>query len=582
MNQPALAQQPQDNWYLEQTWRKTGGGLNATNGGLSSPYGVAIGPDGRIYVGDVGYGRIQVYLADGTYSFSITNGFGGGQNFSQPRGMITDSSGNLYVADLGRNCVFVFNADGSFLRKIGETNGSSPGQLNGVIDVAAARSGEIYVLEQENGRVSVFSTNGVFLRAWSENGSLDGQLFRPTSIAVSANDQVYVCQPKDDLTPSSAFLKMFDASGKFLSKVDLFFSSGYQPFIVVKFGPTSVRLDPSGLVHVLVTCQNQGEPVPQDYRPRWVVLYPDLTTCSDLRFSFDTFPEVSHVWPFHAVGPDGSMVLCNLYRAELWFYRYALREQGAPPGNATPLPGIGNQRQRPNSPLVDIDYQITDADDTNVFVGMLIFTNSASVPSLGSCIRYPTLVEGTSTNLGPGISANQVHRLTWNAGADWSINLGNYRVAILAKDQRTNFLDIHYLFLTNNYGMPSLKISRGPLNTDDFMQVWWWLLATGDQGIALSSNQVYGVSGVFTNKQLCTNGITTADGRSYIYAKMNVREATTPEVQWAKQGNMPSGSSPNQWTPARQVGGRPKAVNEWGFDTGSWDTNSCKWVVPLN
>src|SRR5262245_60209930 len=88
-NSSALAQQPQDNWYLEQTWTRTGGGYTANNGELSSPYGVAIGPDGRIYVGDEGYGRIQVYLPDGTFSFSITNGFGGGQSFNQPRGMIT-------------------------------------------------------------------------------------------------------------------------------------------------------------------------------------------------------------------------------------------------------------------------------------------------------------------------------------------------------------------------------------------------------------------------------------------------------------------------------------------------------------
>src|SRR5882672_2006886 len=79
MSQSASAQRPQDNWYLEKTWSKSGGGLVATNGGLSSPTGIAVGPDGRIYVGDKGYGRIQVYLPDGTFSFSITNGFGSGQ-----------------------------------------------------------------------------------------------------------------------------------------------------------------------------------------------------------------------------------------------------------------------------------------------------------------------------------------------------------------------------------------------------------------------------------------------------------------------------------------------------------------------
>ena len=62
-----LAQQAQDNWYLAQT--RSYAGMAATNGGLSSPYGVTIGPDGRIYVGDQGYGCIQVYLASGCLQF---------------------------------------------------------------------------------------------------------------------------------------------------------------------------------------------------------------------------------------------------------------------------------------------------------------------------------------------------------------------------------------------------------------------------------------------------------------------------------------------------------------------------------
>src|ERR1039457_631723 len=92
----AFAQRPQDNWYQDAVWVKTNA---VAEGGLVDPFGVAIGRDRRIYVGDQGSQRIQVYLPDGTFSFGITNGFGGGETFGQPRGMIFDRDGNLYVAD---------------------------------------------------------------------------------------------------------------------------------------------------------------------------------------------------------------------------------------------------------------------------------------------------------------------------------------------------------------------------------------------------------------------------------------------------------------------------------------------------
>lgn len=578
----AFGQRPQDNWYLEQTWTKSGGNLVATNGGLSSPYGVAIGPSGRIYVGDQGYGRIQVYLPDGSFSFSITNGFGGGQSFSQPRGMITDGMGFLYVADAGLNCVFVFTGDGVYQRKIGGTNGSGNGQLAGVVDVAVARNGDVFILESSNHRVSVFDANGNFLRNWGGLGTLTGQLYNPASIAISPSDIVYVAQAGSWSSESTtAAVKAFQTNGLYVTTVVGPFTRSCSWFV-----PYSVRVDASGLIHTHTVFLGtwDGLCTQPSYTMYWQIdtLDAGRVAAYDVDAGTSNNQNFKNAAPFHALGPDGSMVVCCRLTQQLMVYRRVLREQWAPPRNWLPMPAVTRQMQRANSPLVDIDYQVTDADDTNVFVGVLVFTNSSSTPALGNCLRQPNFVEGTSTNLGPGITANQPHRLTWNAGSDWNINLGNYRVAVLARDSRTNLLDVHYLTLPAERGMPTLKISRSPLIQNDFMQVWWWLLATNDTGVTLSSNRIYGTTGAYTAKVLCDNGSSTVDGRAYLYEKMNVREATAQEVQWAKQATMPAGTSPNQWGPGRSINGRPSYVNEYGFDTGNWDTNICKWVVPLN
>ena len=573
----AFAQRPQDNWYLEQTWTRTGTNWTATNGGLSAPCSVAIGPDGRVYVGDEGYSCIQVYLPDGTYTFSITNAFGGGQSFIQPRGMITDQAGQLYVADYGRNCVFVFDGNGLFIRRIGGVAGSGDGELSGVIDVGVGSDASVYILENGNARVSVFSHDGVFLRKWGGHGTLDGQLINPVSLAITADDWLYICQNEWQWNGQHSLSKKeFDKYGVWLRTTST--HSGYSHYS--GWGGFSVRIDPGGYAHVIrspfLYYGNLEEFLPPYHEICARDGQVDLLPLSGPQVSTYNGDLKS---PCHAVGPDGTIVLCQNSRQMLWRFRMAFRDQSAVPRNAIPVPAVANVRQRSNSPLVDVGYRVTDADDVSVHAAMLAFKSDTQ--SLSNCIANPTLVEGTATNLGPSIAANTDHRLTWNVGADWSVNLGQFRVVILARDSRSGLLDIHYLRLPAGGGKPALKMSRSPLIQNDFMQVWWWLLATNDVAITLSSNRIYGASGAYNNKVLCEDEKTTADGRAYLCEKMRVREATAEEVQWARQATMPVGTDPNQWPPGRSIGGRPAVVNEYGFDTGDWGEDAY-WVVPLD
>lgn len=564
------AQRPQDNWYQEKTWTKTGDSLVATNGGLNVPYGVAIGFDGKVYVGDEGYSRIQVYQKDGTFVFSITNNFGNGQSFSQPRGMVFGSDEKLYIADSGRNKVFVFSATGAFDRQIGEGSGSGPGQMSGSIDVGVSRSGEVFVLE--SARVSVFSTDGTFLRSWGGYGTLDGQLVNPRSIAVSPKGQVYICQQGQNNYPQYSKIKVFSQDGLYIREMSIQYTTTF-----VERGPCSIRFDDSGLMHVVVapdaawsTYYNYDQSVYS------LVCNPEGGVICLFPYSFAGADGNWLAWPCSAVGRDGTIrVFCKKYCQGIE-YRLALREPWLSQRNAIPQPTATRITQRANSSLVDIEYSVTDMDDTVVTAAILIFTNATQ--SLANCLRMPTLVENTSANLGTGVLANVTNRLTWNAGADWTTSLGSYRVAVLAKDCRQKLLDLHYLDLPAEHGMPALRISRSPLIENDFVQVWWWLLATGDTDIRLVNAKVYGNTGSYDGVQLWDGTTTSASGRAYLLAKMTLREATTAEVTWAKQAS--TVPTVEQWSPSFSVAGRPGAVNEYGFDTGNWGANAW-WVVPL-
>ena len=66
---------------------------------LNEPVGIAIGPDGNLYVTDYSLGRIEVFTPDGE-SLGLLGERGAGQGtFSAPVGIDFDAAGAVYVTD---------------------------------------------------------------------------------------------------------------------------------------------------------------------------------------------------------------------------------------------------------------------------------------------------------------------------------------------------------------------------------------------------------------------------------------------------------------------------------------------------
>ncbi|HEU0167293.1 MAG TPA: flippase activity-associated protein Agl23, partial [Chloroflexota bacterium] len=162
--------------------------IGTGDGQLNSARGVAVAPDGSMYVADQGNNRIEKFDATGKFVLKFgAKGTGDGQ-FDTPSGITVDKTGNVWVADLWNHRVEEFDPSGKFLLKFGSYAAASgqdqPGKFFGPRYIAAGPDGSIYVTDTGNKRVQQFKPDGTFVRAWGTGGNGPGQFQEPMGIAV--------------------------------------------------------------------------------------------------------------------------------------------------------------------------------------------------------------------------------------------------------------------------------------------------------------------------------------------------------------------------------------------------------------
>jgi hypothetical protein len=75
---------------------------------------------------------------------------------------------------------------------IGRASGAEHELLFGLVDVAFAPDGELYLLEERNHRVESFGPDGEFLRSFGREGQGPGEFRLPMTLAITAADEVAV------------------------------------------------------------------------------------------------------------------------------------------------------------------------------------------------------------------------------------------------------------------------------------------------------------------------------------------------------------------------------------------------------
>ena len=138
------------------------------------PLSAAWAPNGDIYVSDTGNHRMCVFGATGRF----VREFGrpkrpsaGGLDparLEQPAGIAIDPDGTVYVADVSGGAVVVFDSRGKFVRRIHPiAELRTPRQRWAPTDVAVSGS-RVYVTDASG--VAVFSTTGLLRRRYDSTG----------------------------------------------------------------------------------------------------------------------------------------------------------------------------------------------------------------------------------------------------------------------------------------------------------------------------------------------------------------------------------------------------------------------------
>ena len=237
------------------------GGMGTAAGLFNAPRGVAVAPDGTLYVADSRNHRIQHLSATGDVLHTwgtfadVATGDAPGGTLNEPWSVAVDSQGNVYVADTWNHRIQKFTADGQFIKMWG-TFGQAETQdgMWGPRGLAVDANDRLFVTDTGNKRVLIFDSEGNYIGQFGSVGMDAGQFDEPVGIAINSQGQVIVADTwnqriqvfSPDVSGTAYYsILSWDVSGWFSQSLD------NKPFLAVDQNSNVYITDPEG-IRVLV------------------------------------------------------------------------------------------------------------------------------------------------------------------------------------------------------------------------------------------------------------------------------------------------------------------------------------------
>lgn len=177
--------------------------------------------------------------------------------------------------------------------------------------------------------------------------------------------------------------------------------------------------------------------------------------------------------------------------------------------------------------VIDIEYMVKSAY-SKAKTRILAFENGERVYI--SMLRPETFIDDTAKNIGDGIDTFVWHKVSWQATADWGIDLAKVKVEILAKDMSEGLLSFHTVTIPAMNGRPKMVVcTDGNLQTG---QAIFWLYADRANGLRLEDGKIYDGNTLLAEQFGPYAYTLKAEGYSYIYGKMGYSKLSDKDAKY--------------------------------------------------